>query len=148
MGMLDSEIIFSASQIPTAIGDTPSTNTYDTGSAANNAQQAENAMTGENLWINVVCNTAPASGGTIQAVLQTAPDNATWTDALVGASFASAAVVPGLPLLQVPPPIGTQRYWRIVFRIATTAFAAGAFDAYISNTIQRNIQRPSGFSVN
>jgi hypothetical protein len=147
MGMLDSELIFASAQIPTAVGDTPSTNVYDTGSAAGNAQEAENALTGENLWINAICNTAPASGGTIQAVFQDAPDNATWTDRLAGPVLASAACLPGVPLLQVQPPIGTQRYWRIAWRIATTVFAAGAFDAYVSNTIQRNIQRPSGFTV-
>jgi hypothetical protein len=147
MGMLDSELIFASAQIPTAIGDTPSTNVYDTGSAAGNAQEAEAAMTGENLWIDAICNTPPASGGTIQAVFQDAPDNATWTDRLAGPVLPSAACLPGVPLLQVQPPIGTQRYWRIVWRITTTVFAAGAFDAYISNTIQRNIQRPSGFTV-
>ncbi len=147
MGMLDSELVFASGQIPTAIGDTPSTNVYDTGSAAGNAQEAEAAQTGENLWINVITKTAPTAGGTIQAVLQDSPDDATWTDRLAGPALASAAVLPGVPLLQVQPPIGTQRYWRIVFRIATTAFVAGAFDAYISNTIQHNIQRPSGFTV-
>jgi hypothetical protein len=109
--MLDSELIFASAQIPTAIGDTPSTNVYDTGSAAGNAQEAEAAMTGENLWIDAICNTPPASGGTIQAVFQDAPDNATWTDRLAGPVLPSAACLPGVPLLQVQPPIGTQRYW-------------------------------------
>jgi hypothetical protein len=147
MGMLDSELIFASAQIPTDVGDTPSTNVYDTGSAAGNAQEAENWGTQENLWINAICNTAPTSGGTIQAVFQDSPDNATWTDRLAGAVKASAACLPGVALLQVQPPVGTQRYWRIVWRIATTAFAAGAFDAYVSNTIQYNVQRPSGFTV-
>jgi hypothetical protein len=141
--MLDSELVLAAAQVPTAIGDTPSTNVYDTGSAAG----SEEAQTGENLWINVVCKTGPTSGGTLQAVFQDSPDNATWTDRLLGPVLASAAVTVGLPLLQVQPPVNTQRYQRVVFRIATTAFAAGAFDAYISNTIQHNVQRPSGFTV-
>lgn len=147
--MLDSELVLAAAQTPTAIGDTPSTNVYDTGSAAGNAQESEAALTGENLWVNVICNTVPTSGGgaTIQAVLQDAPDNATWTDRLLGAVNAYAAVTKGLPLLQAQSPVGTQRYWRIVFRIGTAVLTAGAFDAYISNTIQRNIQRPSGFTV-
>jgi len=54
---------------------------------------------------------------------------------------------PGTALLQAQPPVGTQRFWRIVFRIATAVLTAGAFDAYVSNTIQRNTPRPSGFVV-
>jgi hypothetical protein len=147
MGMLDSELVLATAQIPTAIGDTPSTNVYDTGSATGNAQSAEEALTGENLWLNVVTNVIPSSGGTIQAVFQDSPDNAAWTDRLAGPVLASAACTKGLALLQVQPPTGTQRYQRVVFRIATTAFVAGAFDAYFSNTIQRNIARPAGFTV-
>lgn len=143
MGMLDSETVLSAAQIPTAIGDTPSTNVYDTGSVP----AAEEGLTSENLWINVICNTVPTSGGTIQAVFQDSPDNATWTDRLSGPVFASAAVLQGLTLLQVQPPTFSQRYQRVVYRIATTIFAAGAFDAFFSNTIQRNAARPSGFAV-
>jgi hypothetical protein len=147
MGYLDSELVLAAAQIPTAIGDTPSTNVYDTGSAYNNAQDAEEAQTGENLWLNVIVNTAPASGGTIQAVFQDSPDNATWTDRLVGPALGYAACTKGLALMQVQPPVGTQRYQRIAFRIATTIFAGGAFDAYFSNAVQRNVIRQSGFTV-
>ncbi len=143
MPMLDSELVLSAAQIPTLVADTPSTNVYDTGFAV----AGDEAMTGENLWLNVLVNTAPTSGGTIQAVFQDSPDNATWTDRLAGAVLASAACTVGAMLLQVQPPIGTVRYQRIVYRIATTAFVAGAFDAYFSNTVQRNTAKPSGFSV-
>lgn len=143
MGMLDSELVLSAAQVPTAIGDTASTNVYDSGSVPN----AEEGLTGENIWLQVICKTIPTSGGTIQAVFQDSPDNATFTDRLAGAVFASAAVTLGLPLLQVQPPTFTQRYQRVVYRIATTIFAAGAFDAFFSNTIQRNTARPSGFAV-
>lgn len=145
MGMLDSELIFSAAQAPTATGDTPSTNVYDMGSAAG----SEAIMTGENAFINVICNTVPTSAGsaTVQAVLQTSPDNATWNDALLGQALAFAGITQGLPLLQAVPPVGTQRYWRVVYRIGVAALTGGAFDSYISNTIQRNISRPSGYTV-
>jgi hypothetical protein len=146
MGMLDSELIFSSAQAVTATGDTASTNVYDTGTPYNNAANAEEAQTGENLWINVLINTTVTSGGaaTVQAVFQDSPDNSTWTDRLIGASFALAASVAGVILLQVQPPVGTQRYQRIVYRIGTAVLTAGKFDAYMSNTIQRNVQRPSG----
>jgi hypothetical protein len=149
MGYLDSELVLAAAQAPTAIGDTPSTNVYDTGSAYNNAQDAEEAQTGENLWLNVIVNaTAAGAGATVQAVFQDSPDNATWTDRLLGPVVPVANVTKGSALLQVQPPVGTQRYQRIVFRIATAVLTAGQFDAYFSNTIQRNVSRPTGFSVN
>lgn len=149
MGYIDSETVLSGAQAPTAIGDTPSTNVYDTGSATGNAQNNEEALTGENLWLNVICNVAPtgAAGSTVQAVLQDSPDNATWTDRLAGTVLGFAAVTQGLALLQVQPPIGTQRYQRVCYRIGTAVLAVGTFDAYFSNTIQRNVQRPSGFTV-
>jgi hypothetical protein len=145
MGYLDSELVLSAAQAPTATGDTASTNVYDTGSVGN----AEEAQTGEMLWLNVICNTAVTSAGapTVQAVFQDSPDNSTWTDRLAGPALLKAACLPGVAMLQVQPPIGTQRYQRVVYRIATAVLTAGAFDAYFSNTIQRNVQRPSGFSV-
>jgi hypothetical protein len=149
MGYLDSELVLSSAQAPTAIGDTASTNIYDTGTPWGTAQNAEAAQTSENLWINVVCTAAATSGGsaTLAVVFQDSPDNSTWTDRLVTNVLGYASVTKGLTLLQVQPPVGTQRYWRVAYRIATAVLTGGTFDAYISNTIQRNVQRPSGFAV-
>jgi hypothetical protein len=151
MGMLDSELVFSAAQSTAAfaIGDNPSSNVYDTGSAYNNAQDSEAAQTNENLWVNVVCNTlfVAVATGTVQAVLQTAPDNATWTDTVAGKATLVSTIVAGQVLLQIQPPPGTQRYWRTILRVALQPVTAGAVDSYISNTIQYNVQRPSGFTV-
>lgn len=146
MGMLDQEVMFADGQTVTAIGDTASTNAYNTGGANG---QNEAAMTGENLWINAVVKTTATSGGaaTIQAVFQDSPDNATWTDRVLGAVTPVATAVAGSPLLQVQPPVGTQQYWRVVTRVAAFVLTAGTFDAYVSNTLQRNISRPSGFAV-
>jgi hypothetical protein len=115
------------------------------GSAAGSSAE----FTGENLWLNVISHTVPTSAGaaTVQAVFQDSPDNAAWTDRLAGPVLGFAAATPGTALLQAQPPVGTQRFWRIVFRIATAVLTAGAFDAYVSNTIQRNTPRPSGFVV-
>ena len=146
MGMLDQEVMFADNETVTATGDTASTNVYDTGGANG---QNEAALTGENLWINAVVRTTATSGGsaTIQAVFQDSPDNSTFTDRVLGAVVPVASAVAGYPLLQVQPPIGTQRYWRVVFRIATAALTGGTFDAYVSNALQRNISRASGFAV-
>jgi hypothetical protein len=144
--MLDSEIIFSAAQTVTATGDTASTNVYDNGGANG---QGDNGQTGENLWVNVTVNTTATSGGsaTIQAVLQDSADNATFADVASGPVTAVANATLGAVILQLQPPPGMRRYWRVAYRIGTAVLTAGKFDAYVSNTIQRNIARQSGFSV-
>jgi hypothetical protein len=146
MGYLDSELVLSAGQSTAAfnIGDNPSTNVYDTGSA--NAQEA--SLTGENLWIRVGCTTVFAGAtATVQAVLQSSPDNATWTDVVAGAALLATGVLAGQYLLETQPPSGTLRYWRTIIRVAVANLSAGVIDSYISNTIQHNISRPSGYSV-
>lgn len=146
MGMLDQEVLFSDAQAVTATGDDASTNIYDTGGANG---QGDAGQTGENLWVNVFVNTTATSGGaaTVQAVFQDSADGTTFADVVAGAVFAIANVTAGTALLLVQPPVGTRRYWRVVYRIGTAVLTAGKFDAYISNTIQRNIARLSGFSV-
>jgi hypothetical protein len=145
MGMLDNEIIFSSAQAVTATGDTASTNVYDCGGANG---QGDNGQTGENLWVNVTVNTAAASGGaaTIQAVLQDSADNSTFADVASGPVTAVANGTAGAVIFQLQPPPGMRRYWRIAYRIGTAVLTAGKFDAYVSNTIQRNIARNSGFT--
>jgi hypothetical protein len=144
MGYLDSEVVLSAAQAVTLVADDVSTNAYDSGQTFANA-----GMTGENLWVNVIVNTTATSGGsaTVQAVLQDSADNVTYADFVAGAVFAVAAVLAGVVLLQITPPPGLRRYLRIVYRVGTAALTAGKFDAFISNTIQLNIAKPSGFSV-
>lgn len=145
MGMLDNSTKLAIAQAVTSTGDTASTNIYDNGSV----HAADNALTGENLWINAVVNTTPTSAGsaTIQAVLQDSADGSTFADVLAGAVVAYGSAPAGTVLMQVQPPAGMRRYFRIAWRIGTAALTAGKFDAYVSNTIQRNIARPSGFTV-
>lgn len=146
MGMLDSNMIFAEAQAVTATGDTGSTNTYDNGGANG---QGDVGMTFENLWVNAVCTTTVTSGGsaTVQAVLQSSPDNSTWTDAVVGPAIAKASLIGPTTMLLVQPPPGMQRYWRVAWRVGTAALTAGAFDAWISNTIPYNNARASGYAV-
>jgi hypothetical protein len=146
MGMLDSEIIFSAAQAVTATGDTASTNVYDSGGANG---QGDMGQTGENLWFNATVNTAFTSGGagTLQVVIQDSADNATFADVTTGPVFALAALTLGAVLLQIQPPPGMRRYSRLAYRGAVAVFTAGKVDGYVSNTIQRNVARNSGFTV-
>ena len=144
MGMLDLNTKYSIAQAVTSTGDTVSTNVYDAGSAAS----ADIGLNDE-LWINVVCNTTATSGGsaTVQAVLQDSADNSTFADVLAGPALPVASVTQGAVLLQACPPLGLRRYTRIAYRIGTAALTAGKFDAFISMDVQRNIARPSGFTV-
>lgn len=145
MGMVDSELVFSESQAVTSTGDTASTNSYNTG----NANTGDAGQTGENLWVQAICSTTPTSGGsaTIQVALQDSADNATFADVAVGKSFAYTAVAKGTQLLALQPPPGMRQYWRIVWRIGTAALTAGTFDSFVTNSLQRNVPQPSGFTV-
>lgn len=147
MGYLDSEMIFSAAQAITTQTDNASTNVYDSGGANG---QGDAGLTGENVWVNVICNTSFTSGasGTITAVLQDSADNSTFADVVVGKLFATASLpTAGTVMLQLQPPPGMRRYWRIVYRVGTGALSAGKADAYVSNTVQRNTQRPGSFTL-
>lgn len=144
MGMLDLNTKYSIAQAVTSTGDTASTNVYDVGSA-----NSSDIGLNDELWINVVCSTTATSGGsaTVQAVLQDSADNSTFADVLAGPALAVANVTQGAVLLQACPPLGLRRYTRIVYRVGTAALTAGKFDAFISMDVQRNIARPSGFTV-
>ena len=144
MGMLDINTKFSAAQAVTSTGDTASTNVYDAGRA-----ESSDIGLNDELWFNVICSTTATSGGsaTVQAVLQDSADNSTFADALVGAVLPVASVKQGAVLLQACPPLGLRRYTRIVYRVGTAALTAGKFDAFVSIDVQRNIARPSGFTV-
>jgi len=151
MGMLDQEVIFSDSQSAVlSTGDTASTNIYYTGGANG---QGDAGQTGENLWINVLVGKTAVSTtnttSTIAAVLQDSVDGSSFADVVVGKAFTATLAGPtpipiGTVLLQVQPPPGMRPYWRIAYRVGTAGMSAGVLDAYVSNTIQRNITRPSG----
>lgn len=146
MGYLDSQLVFAEGQAVVNVGDNGSTNVYDSGGANG---QGDAGLTGENLWVNATCTTTATSGGgaTVQAVLQDSADNVTYNDVVAGKAVAVANVTAGAVLLQVQPPPGMRRYWRIDWRVGTAALTAGKFDAWVSNTIQNNLARNSGFSV-
>jgi len=144
MGMLDNQAKFSVAQAVTSTGDTASTNVYGQDFAA-----ASDFGLADAHWINAVVNTTFTSGGsaTIQAVLQDSADNSTFADVLAGPVVPVASATAGAVLLQACPPLGLRQYIRIAYRVATAAMTAGKVDAYISSDVQRNIARPSGFTV-
>lgn len=145
MGMLDQSTKLANAQAVTSLGDTASSNVYDFG----NAPSADAALTSPFLWLNAQVATTVTSGGaaTVQAVLQDSADNATFADVLSGPVTALAALTAGAPLLILQPPVGLRRYFRVVWRVAGAALTGGTFSAFVSMDVQRNVARPSGFTV-
>lgn len=145
MGMLDNSTKLAWNQAVTTTGDNPSTNIYDSG-----AEASADIGLAEELWLNCqVGNTGVTSGGaaTVQPVLQTSADGNTWTDAMAGPTAALASLTENAVLWQTPLPLGLDRYIRVDWRVGVAALTAGTFTAFISLDVQRNIARPSGFTV-
>jgi len=143
--ILDSQEVFSAAQAFTATGDTVSTNQIDTGSSADDG-------IGEDVTLFAKVNTTFTSAGapTLQVVLQASADNSTWTDKYVSPSYALAALVAGAVLVNAVIPIGPQaapRYLRVVYRVGTTTYTAGAMDAFLVKNPQAYQFGANGFAV-
>ncbi len=142
MGMLDQSTKRVTAQ---AVTTTVSSNVYDSGSA----NLSDISMTGENLWINAVVDTTATSDGSagLQVFLQDSADNITFNNVASGPWFTVAQLTAGTTLMQMQPLPGMRRYFRVVWRVSTAALTAGKFTAYVSNSLQRNVARPSGFTV-
>lgn len=140
---VDSQEVFSTNQAVTAIGDTVSTNIYDTGNAAN-------IGAGEDAYLDVRVNQAVTSGGaaTVTAVLQTSADNVTWIDAAAGPTRTVAQMnTAGASVGKIRLPAELRRYIRVVYRTATAALTAGTFDAFIVKDEQIQQYGQSGFNA-
>lgn len=140
--ILDTQLTFSALQALTSTGDTPSTNVYDTGAAAD-------IGTGTDEYLVIRTGSAFTSGGagTLAIVLQDSADNSSWADIQVSPVYALAALTANKILLQSRLPLNTRRYIRVAYRIATAAMTAGTVDAFVSLDPQSNTPYASGFSV-
>ena len=133
---------FSDAQAPTT-GTTASTNTFDTGTST------RSIGSGEPIWLVVQCVVTATSGGanTTQVVLQDSADDSTYATVLSGVATAVASITAGVNLLRVVLPSDLRRYLRVAYVIATANLTAGNFDAFLTNVIQDNVARPSGFTV-
>ena len=144
--ILDSQEMFSTAQAVTAIGDTASTNQIDTGSVAD-------VGIGEDITVFAKVDTTFTSGGagTLQIVLQSSADNATYVDKLLSPVYALAALTAGPILLNAIIPIGpntvSNRYLRVVYRIGTAVMTAGAASAFVVKNPQAYQFTPNGFAV-
>lgn len=129
--MLDALLKFSSAQAPTT-GDTASTDYID-------ALQPGNALV-KPLYLEIIVNTTVTSGGagTVAFVLQT-DDNSSFsspTEIYSTAAIAKTTLVAGYKAVQIPLPVGMERYIRVVYRVATADLTAGKFDAYLTDRVR------------
>jgi hypothetical protein len=145
--ILDSQEVFSYAQSTAAftVSDNAPTNTFDTGGVQDDG-------IGEELNVAFLVNTAFTSGGaaTIQFVVQSSTDNATWTDLVASPVFAynAAAVGAGKTPFVVRLPTPVKRYLRVCYRVAGAALTGGAVSSFLVKDPQlAPIQSGAGFTV-
>lgn len=148
MGMLDKFGTFSARQAVTALGATPSTNSYDSGNA--NVSAGGN----DNLWLNVQVvdqatrdPAATTGDSTVMARLEHSGDNTTWSTLIEGAAVPLVDLVPGAIVLAAKVPPNAKQYTRVSYVVGNTALTGGTFNAFYALGNQNSVARPSGFSV-
>jgi hypothetical protein len=138
--ILDKLLRFSTAQAVTALGDTPSTDVVDTGKG--------DAGAGEEMFLFHKIDTSIASAGaaTIQFVLQSSADNATFTDEQASPALAIADATAG-KVIKHRLPVGLKRYVRVAYRVGTAALTAGAFTSLITKDVPVEAFYASGFSI-
>lgn len=139
--IIDSLSEFSAAQAVTALGDTASTNVVDT------LVDSDEGI-GEPVHVAFSVAQTATSGGaaTVQFVIQTSTDNATFTDIGMTEAIALATLKAGFSK-PVRLPVGVRRYIRVAYRVGTATLTAGAFNAAIVKDIQMSKVYGSGFTV-
>lgn len=140
--ILDSQEVFSAAQAVTATGDTVSTNILDT-------LVAQDEGIGEDVTLYSKVDTTFTSGGaaTMQVVLQTSADNATWVDAAIGPVIALAGMTAGTVVYNQILPIGLRRYLRVAYRVGTAVYTAGNISSFLVKNPQAYQYGGNGFAV-
>jgi len=139
----DNQATFSAAQAVTATGDTPSTNSYDTGPANPGIGIGD-------LFLVTKTDAAVTSGGaaTVQVVLQDSADNATFADVMVlTPALAIAALGANKTISQARFPAVLRRYLRVVYRVGTATLTAGTFSSFVVFDTDLQQYLPSGFKV-
>jgi len=140
----DNQETFSLAQAVTALGDTASTNIYDTGSAADIGP-------GTAIFIFVKTQAAFASAGaaTLQVVLQDAALEAgPFADVqTISGTVALAGLTANTKQVRARLPIGLRRYLRLSYRVGTAAMTAGSVTAFMGLNVDANRATPSGISA-
>ena len=141
--ILDSQNQFSSAQAVTSVGDTVSTDVYDTGAATD-------VGIGYDIYLYIRSVAAFTSGGagTLQFVLQDSANNSAWADVQsLTPAKALATLTANTDQVRARLPIGLRRYLRVVYRVGTAAMTAGTVDANLVLDVQAQQYGASGFSV-
>lgn len=128
MAILDAGLLLSDAQAVTASA--ASTNVIDFTAVAPNLGRG-----GEQIYLQVVCNTTADSSGdaaTVDIALQDSADNSSFANVVRSVQYAQASVTAGTILFTVALPPTLRRYARVYYTIGTENLTAGKFDAYLT----------------
>ena len=144
--LLDKQNLFSDAQtLIAAAGDVVSTNVIDLGVARNIGGDTDPKL---ELLAQIV-TTYLASGGasTVKLLVQTSPDNSSWTTLAQTEAIAKASLVAGyrFGINKLPSP--TSRYLRLVYTIATNDGTAGAITAGLVPSGEYQAAYPRGYTA-
>jgi hypothetical protein len=139
--IIDSLSQFSDAQVVTALGDTASTNVIDT-----LVDSDEGIGEGVHVLFAVPQAVTSAGAATVQFVIQTSTDNATFADIGMTEAIPKASLVAGYSK-PVRLPVGCRRYIRVAYRVGTATLTTGAFTSAIVKDIQMSKVYGSGFTV-
>ncbi|EEU9533621.1 Bbp16 family capsid cement protein [Escherichia coli] len=93
-------------------------------------------------WITVNTTATAAGAATVNAQLQTSPDNSTWTTIASSGDLALSTLVAGRRVVSQKVPQGVQRYLRVNYVVGTGPLTAGAFTAGINLDVDGNNHYP------
>lgn len=129
MAILDAGLLLSDAQAVTATA--ASTNVIDLSAVAPNLGRG-----GEQIYVQVVCNTTTDSSGdaaVLAVTLEHSADNSSFVQTGIGVTgLAQTSVTAGDILLTAALPPTLKRYVRVYYTVSTANYTAGKFDAYLT----------------
>ncbi len=147
---IDLQTKFSAVQVVTATA--ISTNVTDL-RQANTPLLADEGISGPEMWLVIsVDTTATAAGAaTVQFSLEsdsTADLATSPTVHYLSAVIGKASLVAGFTAVRIQLPSGDyERFLGVRYTVATGPLTAGAFTAFLTPDVARNVSYPAGFTI-
>lgn len=139
--ILDKLLMFSESQAVTATA--VSTDTIDLGPLKGSRRDIGVGYPSE-FWVLV--NTTATAGGeaTLNVLLQTSTDNASWKTLCDSGAVSLADLTAGKRIVSAKVPSGVQRYLRVNYSVGSGPLTAGAFTAGINLDVDASIAYTDG----
>lgn len=149
--ILDIQTQFSSQQAVTATA--ISTNVIDLRNAATPVLVDEGLLFGMQLWLVILTTQAAAAAGaaTVTFTLESDSTADLATSPTVHYSspvIGKATLVAGFVAVRTQLPSGDyERYLGVRYTVGTGPLTAGAFTAFLTPDVQRNVAYPSGFTI-